>query len=190
MSKRREAEVLGFAIQRQAQFPSPSGRDSLFRAARTYGSFVGREDHHGIHSGLDDADLNHDRKHHHHQSRSSSGNQPLLLAPRDATGLLNRRCVRHCSVGEYQGLGLEGGDSTGHHGLRGDADRTGPHVGRDDLQRGPLPRRVRRCLPWLPLLWSIRQLRSHETRVPLNTTTLLQPPFCVCSVSCRVVRRL
>ncbi len=96
MSKRREAEVLGFAIQRQAQFPSSSGRDSLFRAARTYGSFVGREDHHGIHSGLDDADLSHDHKHHHHQSRSSSGNQPLLLAPRDATGLLNRRCVRHC----------------------------------------------------------------------------------------------
>lgn len=46
MSKRREAEVLGFAIQ--------------------------REDHHGIHSGLDDADLGHDHKHHHHQSRSSS----------------------------------------------------------------------------------------------------------------------
>jgi hypothetical protein len=74
MSKRREAEVLGFAIQRQAQFPSSSGRDPLFRAARTYGSFVGREDHHGIHSGLDDADLDHDHKHHHHQSRSSSGN--------------------------------------------------------------------------------------------------------------------
>jgi len=44
MSKRREAEVLGFAIQ--------------------------REDHHGIHSGLGDADLGHDHKH--HQSRSSS----------------------------------------------------------------------------------------------------------------------
>jgi hypothetical protein len=67
MSKRKEAEILGFGVQRQA----PLVREPLLQASRTYGSFVDRDDQHGMHNGLSDSDLGHE---HRHRSRSGSGN--------------------------------------------------------------------------------------------------------------------